>query len=145
MINIIAAMTKEKHTIGKNNWLPWDIPDELQHFRKTTSGGTVIMGRKTYSSIGRLMPKRHNIIVTRQPGLKIEGADVCHSVPEAIALAKKDGKDIWIIGGAEIYREAIPLTEKMYLSYIQKEYEGDTYFPTWNKEEWDIETTEDHP
>ena len=145
MINLIAAMTRDKHVIGKKNWLPWDIPDELQHFRKATSGGTVIMGRKTYDSIGRLMPKRHNIIVTRQQGLQIQGGDVCHSVPEAMALAKKDRTEIWIIGGAEIYQEAIPLTERMELSYIKKEYDGDTYFPKWNKEEWDIEKTEDHP
>jgi len=137
-------MTKEKKVIGKDNWLPWEIPEELKHFRTTTALGTVIMGRKTYDSIGRPMPKRHNIVVTRQKGLTIEGVDICHSVPEAINLAKKDGKEIWIIGGADIYQQAIPLTERMYLSYIKKEYHGDTVFPEWNKQEWKVERTEDH-
>jgi len=144
MINIIAAMTTEKKVIGKDNWLPWEIPEELKHFRTMTAGGTVIMGRKTYDSIGRPMPKRHNIVVTRQKGLKIEGVDICHSVLEAITLAKKDGKEIWIIGGAEIYQQAIPLTERMYLSYIKKEYRGDTFFPEWNTQEWEVEQTEDY-
>ena len=144
MINIIAAMTKEKKAIGKDNWLPWDIPEELKHFRTTTAGGTVIMGRKTYDSVGRPMPKRHNIVVTRQSGLTIEGVDICHSVPEAVELAKRDRTETWIIGGAEIYRQAIPLTERMYLSYIKKEYSGDTFFPEWNEQEWEVELTEDH-
>src|SRR3989344_6029604 len=123
MINIISAMTKEKRVIGKNNQLPWNIPEELAYFRKTTLGTTVIMGRKTYDSVGRPMPKRHNIVITRQKGLVISGVDVCNTLSEALELAKKDGNEIFVIGGAEIYAMALPYTNKMYLSFIKKEYE----------------------
>jgi dihydrofolate reductase len=143
MIAIISAMTKLGKVIGKNNWLPWEIPDELKHFRQTTLGGTVIMGRKTYDSVGRPMPKRHNIVISRNKELVIEGVDVCHTMPDAIKLAKKEDNDIWIIGGAGIYEQGILIADKMYLSYIKKEYEGDTYFPEWNKNNWEIESSED--
>ena len=145
MIIIISAMTKQHHVIGKNNWLPWNIPEELQLFRKHTQGAVVIMGRKTYTGLGRLMPKRHNIIISRQPNLQIPGADVCHSIEDALALAKKDNTDIFIIGGAEIFKVGIPYAHKMYLSYIKQEYEGDTYFPNFNKEQWEIESAQDYP
>lgn len=142
-INIISAMTKEKQVIGKGNKLPWNIPEELAYFRKTTLGATVIMGRKTYDSVGRPMPKRHNIVVTRQKELVINGVDICHSLPEAIELAKKDGQEIFIIGGEEIYRQGIPYADKMYLSFIKKEYGGDTFFPEWDHSSWKMERNED--
>ena len=145
MIIIISAMTKEHHVIGKDNWLPWNIPEELQLFRQNTIGSTIIMGRKTYDGLGRLMPKRHNIIVSRKPDLKIPGADVCPSIETALELAKKDHTTIFIIGGAEIFKVGIPYADKMYLSFIKQDYTGDTYFPNFNKEEWEIESTKDYP
>jgi dihydrofolate reductase len=140
---IISAMTKNGRVIGRDNWLPWDIPEELAMFRRLTSGSTVIMGRKTYESIGRLMPKRQNIIVSLTLS-SVEGADVCGSVEEAIDLGKKYGKDVFVIGGAQIYRLAIPLVDKMYISYIKKDYEGDTYFPSFDENDWKIERRENH-
>lgn len=143
-IILIAAMTKRR-VIGKNNTLPWNIPEELQHFRTQTLDSTVIMGRKTYDSIGRLMPKRNNIIVSRSP-LTIPGADVCSSLPEAIKKAKTYNKTIFIIGGAQIFKEALDnkLADKMYISYIKHDYDGDTYFPEFDETEWAIEKKEDH-
>ena len=141
---IIAAMTKSR-VIGKNNALPWNIPEELQHFRTQTLNSTVIMGRKTYDSIGRLMPKRHNIIVSRSSP-NIPGADVCSSLDEALKKAKTYNKTTFIIGGAQIFKEALDsgVVDKMYLSWIKHEYEGDTYFPEFNESKWTIEKREDH-
>ena len=141
-IILIAAMTKRR-VIGKNNALPWNIPEELQHFRTQTLDSTVIMGRKTYDSIGRLMPKRHNIIVSRSSP-SIPGADVCSSLDEAIKKAKTYGKTIFIIGGAQIFKEALPIADKMYLSYMKRDYDGDTYFPEFDEREWKVEKREDH-
>ena len=146
LIIALAAMTQNGHIIGKDNWLPWDIPDELAHFRKTTLDGTVIMGRKTWDSIGRPMPKRHNIVVSSSLG-PTQGVEVCRSLEEAIACAKKIGKPIYVIGGRTIYQEALnqKLLDKMYLSFIKKDYPGDTRFPDWNEAEWALEKKEDHP
>ena len=139
---IIAAMTKSR-VIGKNNALPWNIPEELQHFHTQTLNSTVIIGRKTYDSIGRLMPKRHNIIVSRSSP-NIPGADVCSSLDEALKKAKTYNKTIFIIGGAQIFKAALPIADKMYLSVIKKDYDGDTYFPEFDESEWTIEKREDH-
>jgi len=141
-IILIAAMTKRR-VIGRNNALPWNIPEELQHFRTQTLNSTVIMGRKTYDSIGRLMPKRHNIIVSRSSP-NIPGADVCSSLDEALKKAKTYNKTTFIIGGAQIFKEALPIADKMYLSFIKKEYDGDTFFPEFDESRWTIEKREEH-
>lgn len=142
---LIAAMTKKGHIIGKDNWLPWDIPEELQQFRKITENGVVIMGRKTYESIGRPMPKRRNIIVS-QSITHIDKVEVAPTVEKAIEMAKKDKKTIFIIGGAQIYKHAIDndLVDQMYLSFIKKEYDGDTTFPEFDEDDWIVEKREDH-
>lgn len=133
---IIAAIAKNK-VIGKNNKLPWNIPDEMQLFRDFTAGNTVIMGRKTYESIGRPMPNRHNIVISRSVG-SIHGVDVCASLEEGLEKARKHGKDIFIIGGAEIYRQVFQYADKMYLSWIKKEYNGDTFFPKFDEKDWKV-------
>ena len=143
-IIIIAAMTKEKHVIGKENKLPWNIPEELEKFRGFTKNNTVIMGRKTFESVGsKPLPKRKNIIVSSslQPQ---NGIEIARTIQEAIEKAKKYGKDIYIIGGAEIYRQSFKHADKMYLSFIKKEYDGDTIFPQWNEKEWEIKSKEDY-
>lgn len=141
MISIIAAMTKER-VIGKNNSLPWNIPEDLQNFRKLTSGKTVIMGRKTFESIPkkfRPLPNRRNIVISMnmQPQ---QGIDVCNSVHEAIEKAKSYEEEAFIIGGSSIYEQTLPFAERMYLSLVKHNYEGDSYFPNFNKEEWSIES-----
>ena len=131
-------MTKNR-VIGKDNSLPWHIPEDLKNFKELTTENTVIMGRKTWESIPekfRPLPNRNNIVISRN--LSAEGADVCSSVKEALEKAKSYGKEIFIIGGSSIYEQFLPLTDKMYISYLKEEYAGDTYFPNFNKEDWEI-------
>lgn len=143
-IIIIAAMTKVRHVIGKNNWLPWNIPDELEKFRGFTKGNTAIMGRKTFESVGsKPLPNRNNIIVSASLEEK-KGFEVAGTIKEAVEKAKKYGKDVYIIGGAKVYGQSFQYADKMYLSFIKKEYEGDTFFPKWNENEWEIERKEDY-
>jgi dihydrofolate reductase len=144
---IVTAMTKEKHIIGKDNWLPWNIPEELKMFRKLTENGTIIMGRKTYDSIGRPMPKRHNIVVSRTvTTVGNDAVQVCQNVEDAIHEARRLSKPIYIIGGAQIYKHALQnnLVDKMFVSFIKKEYDGDTVFPEFDENDWDVITNVDY-
>ena len=137
-------MTKDR-VIGRNNSLPWNIPEDMQNFKQLTTGNTVIMGRKTFESIPenfRPLPNRHNIIISRNMDAQ-EGIDVCKNVPKALEKAKSYGKEIFVIGGSSIYEQTLPLADKMYLSLVKKDYEGDTYFPNFNKDEWIIEDRKD--
>ncbi len=146
MINIIVGMTKEK-VIGKNNTLPWHIPEDLQNFKKLTDNTTVIMGRKTYQSLPpkfRPLPNRHNVVVSRTlTNIEEIGVDICPSIESALEKAKSYGKKIFFIGGTTIYRQALPFTERMYISYVKKNYEGDTYFPEFDQKDWNIESRQD--
>jgi len=133
-ISLIAAMTKQG-VIGNNNTLPWNIPEELKYFREMTSGKPVIMGRKTFESIGsKPLPKRQNIILTRE-NLTLEGCIVVHSSKEAIKAAG-DVNEIMVIGGAVIFQEFLPLASRLYLNIIHQDYPGDTFFPNVHWEEW---------
>lgn len=143
MAVIIIAAVAKNGVIGKNNKLPWDIPEELQHFRSITAGSTVLMGRKTFESVGRPLPNRKNIIITRS-ALSIPGVTVCASVEEGLEKAKAYNKDVFIIGGANIYEQTIPLADKLYISHIKKEYEGDTYFPEFDRAEWEVEKKKEY-
>ena len=137
MITIIAALTKN-HVIGNENRLIWNIPEDMRNFRKVTSGNVVVMGRKTYDSIGKPLPNRHNIVISRSQK-NIPGVDVCNTLADAIEKGKSYGKEIFIIGGASVYEQALPLADKMMLSWIKKEYEGDAFFPDFDEREWKIE------
>ncbi|MSS71639.1 MAG: dihydrofolate reductase [Candidatus Latescibacteria bacterium] len=140
---LIAAMTRDR-VIGKDNRMPWHIPEEFKHFRRLTTGHTLVMGRKTFESVGRL-PKRNTIVVSRSLPVETKGVDVCRTLDEAIEKARSYGKDILIAGGAEIYRQALPLADKLDLSYVKKDYDGDTYFPEFDEREWEVVREEDHP
>ncbi len=144
MITIIAALTHEG-VIGKEGGLPWHLPEDMAHFRKVTAGNTVVMGRKTYESIPakfRPLPKRHNIVISRSVQ-EIEGADVCSSIQDALAKAQEYGKEVFVIGGAQIYALALPFATKLLLSHVRESHPGDIYFPKFNKENWEVvETTE---
>ena len=142
MIAIIAAMTT-KRVIGKNGKLPWKIPEEMQNFKRLTTGNTVIMGRKTFESIGRPLPNRNNLVVSSTL-LPQEGIIVHKTIIESLQKAKLFQKGIFIIGGATIYQEMLPFADKMYLSYIKKDYDGDAYFPEFNEDNWTIEKRENH-
>jgi dihydrofolate reductase len=132
-VSIIVAIAKN-NAIGKDNKLLWYLPNDLKHFKDVTTGHTVIMGRKTYDSVGKPLPKRRNIIITRQ-AISIEGCEVVNSLEAALALCK-DEDEVFIVGGAEIYRQAIPLTDRIYLTVIDQEFDGDSFFPELDPTEW---------
>lgn len=140
MISFIAAMD-ENRVIGKNNGMPWHLPADLKHFKKVTNGHPIIMGRKTYESIGRPLPGRTNIILTRDREYKAEGCKVIHSVSELDAY-HKDAAEVFVIGGAAIFEQTFPLADRMYLTIIHETFSGDTYFPEWDEKEWVVTSEE---
>lgn len=140
-ITIVVAIS-ENHAIGKDNKLLWYLPNDLKHFKDITTGHTVIMGRKTYDSVGKPLPKRRNIIITRQ-NIKINGCEVVGSIAAALELCKQE-EEVFIVGGAEIYKLAMHLTDRIYLTVVHKEYEADTFFPEINLKEWKEAYREDH-
>jgi dihydrofolate reductase len=125
---LIAAVARNG-VIGKDGALPWHVSEDLKHFKKTTDGHVIIMGRKTHDSIGRPLPKRRNIVVTRQTGARFPGCEAAHSLDEAIALARTTDDCPFIIGGASLYKEALPLATELHLTTIDEDVAGDTYFP----------------
>ena len=135
MISLIWAMDKNG-LIGKDNKLPWHLPKDLEFFKKTTLGKTIIMGRKTFESFKKPLPKRHSVILTRSKNYHADMCTFINSVEEAIDLCKDE--EVFIIGGSEIYKLFLPIADKLYITFIQDEFEGDTYFPKidWNK--WEL-------
>jgi dihydrofolate reductase len=141
-ISMIAAMSWSR-AIGDDNKLLWSIPEDLKYFRRKTNKKSIIMGRKTHESIGRLLPNRLNIIVTRKLDYKVEGAIVVNSIRNAI-LSCDLTKEIMIIGGGEIYKEAMPFANKLYITMVDSLKDGDTYFPEILSE-WEHHSRDDHP
>jgi len=133
-VSIIVAIS-ENNAIGKDNQLLWHLPADLKHFKEITSGHTIIMGRKTYDSIGRPLPNRRNIVITRKADLQIENVEIVNSLDEAISLCANEN-EVFIIGGAEIYKNAILLGNRIYLTTVHQEYEADVFFPEINADEW---------
>ncbi len=136
MISAIAAISEKDRGLGKGNDLIWKIPDDLKRFRALTSNHPIIMGRKTYESIGRPLPNRLNIVVTRNPDYQAQGILVCGSLEAALEKAKKaaGAEEIFIIGGGELYKEALPVTDRLYLTLIKANAEADVFFPEYEKE-----------
>lgn len=139
MISIIVAVA-ENNVIGKNNSLIWHLPADMKYFKEKTSGHCIITGRKNYESIPekfRPLPNRTNIVVTRQADYNAPGAIIVSSIEEAIEKAKQTGDtEIFIIGGAEIYKQFLRYADKIYLTTIYHSFEGDSFFPEWNAHEW---------
>ena len=123
--------------IGKDGRLPWYIPEDLKKFRELTAGNTIVMGRRTFESIGKPLPKRDNIVVSTSLE-KQEGITVCKNLESAILEANKNKNKTFIIGGASIYEQTLPFVERMYISYVSGNYEGDKKFPEYNKQDWFI-------
>ncbi|TSC61823.1 MAG: dihydrofolate reductase [Parcubacteria group bacterium Gr01-1014_48] len=131
---MIAAIGAKTRALGKNNDLLWRISDDLKRFKKITLGHPVIMGSKTYESIGRLLPKRTNIVLSHDPAYQVLGAIVVHSLQDALAQAKKESPDeIFIIGGGQVFASALPFTDKLYLTLVEDDALGDVYFPDYSK------------
>ena len=133
IVSIIVAIG-ENNAIGKNNQLLWHMPNDLKHFKDVTSGRTIIMGRKTFDSVGKPLPKRRNIVVTRQD-ITIPGCEVVKSIEDGLALCKGED-EVFIGGGAEIYKLALHLTDRIYLTIIHKSFDADTFFPEIDRKEW---------
>jgi dihydrofolate reductase len=132
-ISFIAAIGKNRE-LGNNNKLLWHIPADWKHFQATTTGHPVIMGRKTFESIGKPLPKRPNIVITRNPGWKHEGVLVVSSAEEALTKARElDTEEIFIVGGAQIYEEMLPKADRLYLTLVDTEGEADAFFPSYEK------------
>jgi dihydrofolate reductase len=148
IVSLIAALAKN-HVIGKNNDLPWNLPDDMKYFMQTTKGHHVIMGRKNYQSIPekfRPLPNRTNIVVTRQKTFQAPGCIVVHSIGEGLAIADNNREpELFIVGGAEIYKAAMKHTQRMYLTEIHAVIEGDTYFPEFPQAEWKEVSRIHHP
>jgi dihydrofolate reductase len=134
ILSIIAAMDRNQ-LIGNNNQLPWHLPADFTHFRAKTMGKPVVMGRKTFESIGKPLPGRTNIVLSRNPNLQLEGVECVSSLQDAITAAA-DAEEIMIIGGSTIYEMLLPQVDRMYLTYVEGEFEGDAWFPEFDQSQW---------
>jgi dihydrofolate reductase len=133
-LSLIVAMA-ENRAIGKDNALPWRLPADLRRFRRLTTGHPVIMGRRSYESIGRPLPERTNIVVTRHPEYQADGCLIAHTLEQALSLAQ-GAREIFVIGGAEIYAQTLERADKIYLTLVHAEVPGDTFFPTFDMSAW---------
>lgn len=133
-ISFVVAMDKNR-IIGANNQLPWNLPADLAHFKRLTLNKPVVMGRKTYESIGRPLPQRRNIIVTRNPDYAAEGCEVFTSLDAALAHLKNE-EEVMVIGGGELFTQVLPQASTLYLTIVDAKVDGDVYFPDWNANEW---------
>lgn len=140
LISLIVAVSSNQ-IIGKNNQLIWHLPADLKHFKQLTTGHTVFMGRKTYDSIGKPLPNRRNVVISRSV-TQIEGCEVAASLEDALKLSSEE-KEVFMIGGAEIYRQALPLANRIYLTHVHQDFDGDTFFPEIDAETWQETERED--
>ena len=141
-VSIIAAMDRHR-VIGLHNQMPWHLPADLKHFKNTTLGKPIVMGRKTYESIGRALPGRRNLVVSHNVNLQIPDCEVVHSLEEVLQLLKNE-EEIFIIGGANLFMQALPITQRLYFTLINNNFVGDTYFPEWQKNNWQEITRTQH-
>jgi len=133
-LNLIVAMARNR-VIGIDNTLPWHLPEDLKHFKHLTMGHHIVMGRKTYDSIGRPLPGRTTVIVSRDPDYAMAGCLVAHTLDEAVRLCADDDQ-AFFVGGSSLYEQALPLAERLYITEIQADYEGDAHFPEFDPGEW---------
>ena len=141
-LSIIVAIANNQ-VIGINNTLPWHLPEDLKRFRSLTTGHHIIMGRKTYESLGRLLPGRTTVIVTRNKGYQLEGALIAHSLEAAVALCQNDD-EVFLIGGAELYQDGLKLADKLYITEVDLTVDGDAFFPEFYSNLWQETTREVH-
>jgi len=136
MISLIAAMDLNR-VIGKDNQMPWHLPADLAHFKRVTMGKPVIMGRNTFESIGRALPGRRNIVISRRPDYQADGCEVVHSIDAALAECQDD-EEVMIIGGGQLYDAMLPHAQRLYLTLIQVQLDGDTRFPDYTDLHWRV-------
>lgn len=143
MILSLIVATSENNVIGNKGKIPWKLPTDLKHFRTTTEGHPIIMGRKTYESIGHPLPRRRNIVITRQKDFQAEGCDVVTSLEDALKLCEGE-EEVFVIGGGEIYRQSLAITNRVYLTRVHAKVEGDAFFPELPPSEWREVSVERH-
>lgn len=134
MISLIVAMDKNR-VIGKDNDIPWRLPADWKYVRRITTGHSIIMGRKNFESIGKVLPNRRNIVLTRDKAFKPEGVEIASSIEHVLDLCKSE-KEVFIFGGEQVYKMFLPYVVKMYITRIQHEFEGDTFFPEVDMNDW---------
>jgi dihydrofolate reductase len=139
----LVAIVARNGAIGRDNALLWRLPEDLKHFKRTTLGSPVVMGRKTWDSIGRPLPGRRNIVITRDPQWQASGAEPAASLDAALALAKNEAK-LFVIGGAQIYAQALPIADELVLTEVDADAAGDTFFPPWNRDAFDRRVGDEH-
>ncbi len=135
LISLVAALTSKNRVIGKGNQLPWHIPEDLKWFKELTQGHVIVMGRKTWDAVGKPLPRRESRVVTRQVGFSAPGAHVYQDLKQACIdepTSNMQRDQIFVVGGSEIYRLALPFADRLYLTLIEREYEGDAFFPEWD-------------
>jgi len=142
LVSIIAAMDRNR-LIGNNNQLPWHLPADLVHFKRVTMGKPIIMGRKTYESIGRPLPGRTNIVLTRSSDFSAEGVLTANTLEQALNHVSAED-EVMIIGGSTIYELTLPEADRLYLTYVEDSFEGDAWFPDFDLEQWSIVASEEH-
>ena len=142
-LSIVVAMD-DNSLIGKNNQLPWHLPADLAYFKKLTTGKSILMGRKTYDSIGRPLPNRRNIVITRNSKISIPGCEVVSSIDQALELTKND-HEVMVIGGASLCGQFLPQVDRLYITKIDGEFEGDVFFPKYDEFNWHQVSCESHP
>lgn len=135
MVLSIIVASAENSVIGRNNALIWHISADLKHFKQLTTGHTIIMGRKTFESIGKALPNRRNIVISRNPGFKAEGCEIVESIPMALEISKSED-EVFIIGGGTIYHEMWDQADRLYLTLVHTQVEGDTFIPAIDPEFW---------
>ena len=141
-ISLILAMGRNR-AIGRDNKLPWHLPADLAHFKATTMGKPILMGRKTWESIGKALPGRLNIVLTGQAGYHADGATVVSSIDDAISVCGS-ADELMVIGGAGVYQAVLPSAQKIYLTLIDEDFDGDTFFPELDEQQWHEESREDY-
>ena len=143
---VIGAMATN-HVIGSGDGMPWDVPEEYEHFLRLIDGHTIIIGRRSYEIFRKGLTSAHNVVVSRSGGDRVDDRSsvVVPSIEDALRVARSFGETVFSAGGASIYAQTVPLAETMYLSYIKGRYTGDAYFPEFSEEEWAVERREDHP
>ncbi len=137
MISLIVAYAHGR-VIGKDGKIPWRLPNDLRYVKRTTSGHTIVMGRATFESIGHPLPNRRNVVLTYDRTLTIPGVEVVHSVEEALAL----DDDLFVLGGEKVYREFLPLADRLYITEVDYKTDGDTYFPEWDRSAFRLISTQ---
>ncbi|MGH8371783.1 MAG: dihydrofolate reductase [Gammaproteobacteria bacterium] len=143
MFSLIVA-AGENNEIGSHGKMPWHLPADLRHFKTVTLGKPVIMGRRTFESIGKPLPQRRNIVVTRDPAWRADGCEAAHSLPEALVMAAGE-PEIMLIGGGQLYREALPRAQRIYLTRVHGNFDADTFFPVLDMKQWREIAREAHP